>query len=174
MNIALIDPFYDTSHRAWAEGLIEHSSHHFTLITQPPFYWKWRMMSSGIDAAAVINDRETPFDLLLATDMLNVTQMKSLLSPTHRDTPIALYMHENQITYDAHTEHAEPDHTYGWINYTSCLCADAIYFNSAYHRSSFIDALPSFLRMFPKNNHLQSVESISAKSSVLSLGMSLL
>ncbi|MDX1523202.1 MAG: DUF3524 domain-containing protein, partial [Anaerolineae bacterium] len=51
--------------------------------------------------------------------------------------------------------------------------ADAVLFNSAYHRESFLSALPNLLKHFPDFNELATVENISRKSRVLALGLDL-
>lgn len=175
MRVAIIDPFYDDSHQQWTRGLVKYSSHEFVLITQSPHHWKWRMASGALYSANQINLSTEPFDLLLATDMVNVPLLKAQLSPKHISTPIVLYFHENQITYpwsvgDPDLAH-QRDYHYGWINYTSALTADQLFFNSRYHHNSFIGALKSFLSRFPQEVPVDSIESIAQKSSILPLGM---
>jgi len=81
-------------------------------------------------------------------------------------------MHENQLTYPL-PEGNERDHTYGYINYLSCLAADHILFNSQFHYDQFMEALPSLLRLFPDYTHLKTAQEIRLKSSVLHLGLDL-
>ena len=97
MRIAIIDPFFDESHKLWTQGLTKYSSHQYELITLGPHHWKWKMAAGALYCAQKINAFEKPFDLLLATDMVNVSLLKAQLSPHHIVTPIALYFHENQI-----------------------------------------------------------------------------
>ena len=86
--------------------------------------------------------------------------------------PTALYFHENQLTYP---QNERQDHAwqYAFINYVSALAADEVYFNSAYHLISFMDALPNMLKHFGDFNELETISVIQAKSSVLSLGLDL-
>ncbi len=62
---------------------------------------------------------------------------------------------------------------YGFINYASALCADALFFNSQYHLDSFLDELPRLLKRFPDHTELDTVEALRAKSGVLPLGLDL-
>jgi len=80
--------------------------------------------------------REQPdADLLLATDMLDLSTFLALSRDVTHDLPVALYMHESQLTYPMRPGQKRDLH-YGFINYASMLCADAILFNSSYHLQS--------------------------------------
>ena len=177
MRIALIDPFFDESHRLWAEGLKSYSTCEIHIYAGSAHNWKWKMVGGAINLAKKINSSDSNYDLFLVTDMLNVPLFKSMLSPHLRPVPIYLYFHENQITYpwsasDPDVE-LNRDHHYGFINYSSSLIANKIYFNSEFHQKSYTNALPSFLRMFPGLNFQFDIEQIRNKSSVLSIGLDL-
>ena len=91
------------------------------------------------------------------------------------DIPAALYFHENQITYpwspDDRDIQKARNHHYGFINFASALTAKAVFFNSIYHRDSFLAELPRFLGHFPDYRELDSVNKIAGKSSVLYVGL---
>ncbi len=120
---------------------------------------------------------DAPPDLLLATDMLHLPAFLGFARRRGSQLPVALYFHENQITYPWSTEDQDRalgrDHQYGYINFLSALTADAVFFNSHYHRQSFLQALPPFLRQFPDRRGLHHLEAIREKSEVLPLGMDL-
>ncbi|MCB0640911.1 MAG: DUF3524 domain-containing protein, partial [Phaeodactylibacter sp.] len=65
------------------------------------------------------------------------------------------------------------DNHYGFINYTSALAADRVYFNSDYHRQSFLQALPNFLKQFPDHTGLQMLPRLQERTQVLPLGLDL-
>ncbi len=117
------------------------------------------------------------FDLILATDMLDLTTFLSLTRRQTSDVPTAIYFHENQLSYpwspDDRDILEKRDKHYGFINFTSALTADRVYFNSEYHRSSFLSELPNLLKHFPDYNELDSIKNIESNSSVLYLGMDL-
>ncbi len=179
MNILLIEPFYTGSHRQWADGLVKYSSHHVQLLTLSGYHWKWRMHGAAVTLAAQANAlaAHTKFDLILATDMLDLSVFLSLTRSWSHAVPSAVYFHENQLNYpwsptDADVK-LQRDHHYAFINYASALSAQAVFFNSAYHLQSFIDELPAFLKSFPDYQNLDTVEMIKQKSSVLPLGLDL-
>lgn len=177
MKILILDPFYEDSHRAWAEGLKKHSTHHVEVLSLSPHHWKWRMTGGAIELAERYKQLDYSPDLILATDMLDFAAFISLSGIDRSSIATAIYFHENQITYPWTSPSSElqkeKNHHYGFINFSSCLVADKIYFNSQFHHRSFLERLPSFLKIFPRFGHQKYVDAISQKSSVLPIGMDL-
>lgn len=177
MKIALLDPYFDESHQQWAQDLKKYSKHDIDFYVRPRFYWKWKMAGGALELADDINESLTCYDLLLATDMVNVPLLKSRLSTKNQSTKIALYFHENQITYPWSSTDPDlvkaRDHHYGLINFYSALTVEAVYFNSAYHKKSFIEALPTFLGNFPKFTPDAYIKEIKVKSKVLPIGLNM-
>jgi len=182
LNIAIVEPFYADSHKQWIDGLVQFTLHKYTLLTLPGRHWKWRMQGAAIELAKKYNQLNNTFDLIIASDMLNVALFKALAqSETNKklkkQAPIAIYFHENQLTYPWSETDVDPqlkrDAAYQFINYTSALCADVTFFNSQYHQQSFLTALPSFLNQFPDYKNLNTIQSIQQKSKVLPIGLNL-
>jgi glycosyltransferase involved in cell wall biosynthesis len=171
MKITIVEPFCTGSHAAWAEEYAAHSRHEIELLTLPGRNWKWRMHGGAVTLASRFLAAAGTPDLLLATDMLDLTREKS------SRCRCAVYFHENQLTYPWSPK--DPDLTvqrdlhYAFINYATALAADAVLFNSSYHKSSFLDALPGFLDRFPDHPDPSSLRRVAAKSRVLPLGMDL-
>ncbi len=177
MRILLVEPFFTGSHKQWAEGYQKHSQHEIELLTLPGKFWKWRMAAGAVALASQFLKSDFEPDLILATDMLDLATFLSLSRKKSFGIPTAIYFHENQITYPwSPTDEdvsLKRDHHYGFMNYTSALTADKVFFNSQYHYDSFLNTLPDFLRKFPDFKGLENVEKIKIKSCVLSLGMDL-
>ncbi|MBE2198020.1 MAG: DUF3524 domain-containing protein [Anaerolinea sp.] len=180
MQAALISPYHGGSHRAWAEGLQAFTQHDVTLLTLPARFWKWRMHGGAVTLARRFLAQEQRPDVILTTDMLDVTTFLALTRPFTAHTPIALYMHENQLTYPLSAnpnegamrrQHGERDLHYAFVNYASMLAADVVLFNSQFHLDSWLHALPRFLRRYPEFNELNSVETVRQKSRVLPVGV---
>lgn len=175
MKILALEPWYGGSHRNFLDGLRSHSRHEFYPVTMAARFWKWRMHGGAVTMARkalqALDEGFKP-DLVFATDMVNLPAFLALARPHLGDVPVVLYLHENQLTYPLPPD-VERDHTYGYINYLSCLAADRIVFNSQFHFNEFMEALPALLRAFPDYTHLNTVQEIRRKSSVLHLGMDL-
>ncbi len=182
MKICLISPYHGGSHQAWAEGFQQYSQYDVTLLALPARFWKWRMHGGAVTLARRYSERKIAADLLLATDMLDLTTFLALTRPHTAHTPIALYMHENQLTYplpadpttgSMRRQLGERDLHYAFINYASMLAAERIFFNSHYHLDSFFAALPSFLKHYPEYNELNTISKLRRKSEVLPVGLGL-
>lgn len=172
--IWLVSPYDSGSHHVWAQGYLTHTRHRISLLRMAGRFWKWRMQGGAIELASQARDclaQHGPPDAVLATDMLNLTAWLGLLrNELPAETPIVLYMHENQITYPWR-EGEKRDLTYGMINWLSQLAADRICFNSRYHLESWFDELPRLLKHYPDYNHLALTDRVRDCSSVLPVGI---
>jgi glycosyltransferase involved in cell wall biosynthesis len=177
MKVLLVEPFFSGSHRQWAESFQKYSRHEVEILNLKGRHWKWRMFGGAVSLAEDFLKGSYQPDLILATDMLDLTTFLALTRTHTHNIPVTFYFHENQITYpwkgDSGGPGAELNRQYGFINYTSALAADEVFFNSAYHRQIFLEGLTAFLKGFPDRRELQNVEMINKKSSVLYLGMDL-
>ncbi len=176
MKICLVEPFHTGSHAAWAEEYARYSRHDVELLTLKGRHWKWRMHGGAVTLARLFMESGCEADLLLASDMLDLTTFLALTRDKTAGTPTALYFHENQLSYPWSPNGANPAQQrahYAFINYASALAADTVLFNSRYHLDAFNDQLPEFLKGFPDLNELASLPLLRAKSEVLSLGLDL-
>lgn len=135
------------------------------------------MHGAAITLAEQYRSREIKYDAILVSDMLDLPLFLSLLRRETVATPVGIYFHENQLLYpwsprDGDIKKGRDLH-YAFINYSSALAADKLYFNSDYHRLAFLEALPQFLRRYPDFQNLGSLSEISGKSSTLWLGTDL-
>ena len=83
-----------------------------------------------------------------------------------RDLPIVCYFHENQLTYPLPNED-DRDFQYGMTNITSCLAADAVWFNSQYHLDAFLEAARGLLAKMPDYVPGRAVDEIRRKATVM-------
>lgn len=177
MRILLVEPYYTGSHASWAKGYARYSQHHVDILSLPGRFWKWRMHGGAVTLARKFLASDLRPDLILATDMLDLTTFLALTRQRVANIPTAIYFHENQLTYPwSPTDRdiaKKRDKHYGFINYASALAADVVLFNSGYHHESFLAALPKLLKHFPDYNELHTVEQIRGKSQVVPLGLDL-
>ena len=180
MKIALISPYHGGSHQAWVTGYQKQSQHEVRPFTLPARFWKWRMHGGGVTLARRFLESGFRPDLILSTDMLDLTTFLALTREQTHGVTAVLYMHENQLTYPLPADKSkgpmrrqlgERDHHYAFVNYTSMLAADRVFFNSQYHHDSFFEALPRFLKHFPEYNELNTVGELRVKSVVLPVGV---
>lgn len=176
-HLLFIEPFYGGSHQQWVDGYKQFSSHNITIYSLPDRFWKWRMQGAAITFSSLLNQSKESFDLIVASDMLNVPLFKSLLIKEKRTIPIVCYFHENQLTYTWSPTDQDVklnrDQHYAFINYASALASDQVLFNSDYHKTSFLNALSDFLKQFPDFNNEDTVELIKRKCDTLHIGLNL-
>ncbi len=171
-TVCLLEPYHTGSHRAWVEGYAARTRLALHALTMDGRFWKWRMHGGAVTLARLYRERNLRPDVLLATDMLDLTTFLALTRDRTPSLPVALYMHENQLTYPPPPGEKRDLH-YGFINYASMLCADRVWFNSQFHLESWFEELPRLLKHFPDYTELATVEPLRARSEVLPLGLSL-
>jgi glycosyltransferase involved in cell wall biosynthesis len=173
MRVLALEPYYGGSHRAFLDGWMSRSRHDWTLLTLPPAKWKWRMRHAGVSfagRAASAAGADGGWDVLFCSDMLDLAQFRGLAPETVRGLPAVVYFHENQLTYPV--EHpSEFDYHFAFTNMTTALAATRCWFNSAFHRDEFLDALSAFLKRMPDHRPLDAVEAIRARSEVAPPGV---
>jgi len=177
MKICLLEPFHTGSHATWGEEYARFSRHDVELLTLPGRHWKWRMHGGAVTLARQFLESGIDPDLLLASDMLDLTTFLALTRTRTAGLPTALYFHENQLSYPWSPDDSDPalqrDAHYAFINVTSALAADAVLFNSRFHCNDFLGRLPGFLKSFPDQNEAEIAARIEKKSTVLPLGLDL-
>jgi glycosyltransferase involved in cell wall biosynthesis len=175
VRVALVEPYFGGSHRAWAEGYARHAVHEVVIFSLPPVFWKWRMQGGHVLLSQQLEDHVAehgPFDVVLATSMVNVPALMGHARHVLGSTPVVLYMHENQLTYPLSPLDRE-DLTYSMINWTSMAAADRVLFNSRFHHDAWFAALPEFLGRFPDERHTHLIDEVALRSDVLPVGVEL-
>ena len=175
MKVLALEPWYGGSHKNFLDGLSAHSRHEIRSVTMAARFWKWRMQGGAVTMARKalqLHDEGFRPDVIFATGMVNLPAFLALTRDVFSRVPVILCFHENQLTYPLPPS-TDRDYTYAYINYLSSLAADHIVFNSQFHFNEFIEALPSLLRIFPDYTHLNTIQQIRDRSSVLYLGMNL-
>ncbi|MDW8299667.1 MAG: DUF3524 domain-containing protein [Anaerolineae bacterium] len=169
-NILLLEPYSTGSHAVWLRDLQRFSRHTIVTLTLKGSYWQWRMQGGAVTLARLFNQSDFTPDLIVASDMLNLPVFLALTRRRTAHVPCAVYFHENQLTYPPSTR-IKRDLKLAFINYASALAADAVFFNSDFHKRDFLDELPRLLKHYPDHNELHTVEQIAAKAHVLPVGI---
>lgn len=174
MRVLLIEPYYAGSHRAWADGWAESSEHDVHLITHEAEFWRWRMRGGAVtlaeDVAAWVAEHGRP-DALVVSDMIDLAAFLGLtrrvLSP---DTPVVLYMHENQLTHPLGPGQRD-DESLLLVNWKNVLSADAVWWNSDFHRTGFFAEAERLLNRQADRKHLHLLAGAETRSMVLPVGV---
>lgn len=171
MHILALEPYYGGSHRAFLDGWSGTSRHTWTKLTLPAHHWKWRMRHAPLTFAEQLNGLAScDFDLVFCSDMLNLAAFRGLAPADVARLPAVVYFHENQLTYpDAFR--TERDFHYAFDNFQTMVAADAVWFNSAYHRDEFATQCRTFLRKFPDYSPEAQLDEALARTSIASPGL---
>ena len=173
MRVLWLDPFHGGSHAAVAAGYAARSAHSVQLLTLPiSGGWRWRMRGGAVTLARLARALEARPDLIVASDMLDLATFRALTADRLGGVPAVVYFHENQLTYPLPPDR-QRDLSFAWVNYTAALTANAVIFNSDFHRRSFLAALPGLLARYHDYQELDTVAQIAAKSHVLPPGIDL-
>ncbi len=168
LKILTLEPYYGGSHKAFLEGWMQYSHHDWTVLSLPPWKWKWRMRHSAITLASQTDEKIREggrWDIIFCSDMLNLAEYLGLVPPSIQKLPSIAYFHENQLTYPiAHPQ--EFDFHYVLTNLITALAATEAWFNSLYHQDIFLDELRGFLKRMPDFQPIESVDDIRSKSLV--------
>ena len=171
-RVAALEPYAAVSHRLFLDGLAAGSRHRIEVHALPARAWKWRMRTAALHFAGELARARgdgPPPDLLLASDYLNLAELRALLPAPLRDVPAVLYFHENQLTYPLQPGEAR-DHHYALTHLYAMLDARASRFNSAWHRESFLAALADLLAHVPDVDTAPALAAARERSGVLPLG----
>ncbi len=171
LSILVLEPYAAPSHLNFLEGLRSASRHEYELCTLPARAWKWRMRTASLLFAQRLAEGPS-FDLVLASDYVNLAELIALLPRGRRDLKAVLYFHENQLTYPLQDGETR-DHHFTLVHVHAMLAAERVLFNSEFHRSTFRAALASYLRHAPDVNATALLANIDARTSVLPLGTEL-
>jgi glycosyltransferase involved in cell wall biosynthesis len=168
LSILFLESFYGGSHRRFADDFAAASSHRVNIYSMPPRFWKWRTRGAAPYFASAVSEPQE-YDLIIATDLLNLAELKGLWPCA--PPPTLLYFHENQLLYPL-SPGEERDFHYGLTDTLSALAADRIAFNSRTHQAAFFEELPRFLSRFPDYRLTGCAEELRQKSRVLYPGIS--
>ncbi len=102
--------------------------------------------------------------------MLDLASFRGLAPPAVGRLPAVAYFHENQLTHPVRREE-ERDLHFAFTHLASGLAADAVWFNSAFHRDDFLGALERLLARMPDHRHREIVGEIRARSAVHAPGI---
>ncbi|MBI9088171.1 MAG: DUF3524 domain-containing protein [Desulfobacterium sp.] len=163
MKFLFLESFFGGSHRDFALGLTQSSSHDIELVTLPAKYWRWRMRGAAMLFHEMAGDL-SQYDGIIATDMMNLSDFMALAGPDL--PPVLAYFHENQLCYPVNPGVSQEGH-FGFINMTTALCADQVVFNSRFQMEGFLSEVDQMISTMPDRNPLWVGKTIRSKSEVI-------
>ena len=149
MKALLLSAYAARSHVHWQRSLqAMASSWQWRQLSLPPRHFSWRVRGNPLywsqAERAVL---EQPYDVLVATSMVDLATLRGLV-PSLGTVPALLYFHENQFAYPRQSQQPSLLEAQ-MVSLYAALAADALAFNSAYNRDSFVDGVAALLARLP-------------------------
>ncbi|MFW5994847.1 MAG: tRNA-queuosine alpha-mannosyltransferase domain-containing protein [Spirochaetia bacterium] len=169
MRLLYLEPYYGGSHRAIADAFIDHTGFEVDRLTMPARHWKWRLRGAAYHFVPKIEKLERAgnggWDVVVCSSLLDVSLLRGMWASAP-GTPIVQYVHEHQFSYPGRSGLA-PDANYPLTDLSSALASDAVFFNSEYCRSSFLEGAATLLSRMPDYRCSHMVQRVADKSAVL-------
>lgn len=174
-RLLLVEPYLNSSHRCWAEGLMRQVPGRWTLLALSGRHFRWRMRGAASFLAAAAGELLAgPWEGMVCSDMLELAALKGLV-PSLSEVPALLYFHENQLDYPAQgradSRQQERDLYLAFANLASAQAARRVLFNSAHQRRRFLEAGRRLLERLPDMRPPELMDGIVAKSGVLPVAL---
>lgn len=173
MKILALEPYYGGSHRAFLDGWVQRSRHTWDVFTLPAHNWKWRMRHAAVTFSDMVKARRNAgaeWDAVWCSDMLDLAGFLGLAGRHLQGIPVAAYFHENQLTYPDRQQR-ERDYHFAFTNMTTGLAADAVWFNSGWHRDNYLGALEELLKRMTSHSPSFALAEIREKCRVQEPGI---
>jgi glycosyltransferase involved in cell wall biosynthesis len=171
--IALLEPWYQGSHRAWADALVDASTHHIELIAHPVGPWRrvlrdapmW--FSSRLEEAA----RELgPPSVVLASSPIDLASVLGLSRAATSGAQILLFQHESQMLYPPGPKGGIAIGP-GVVDWHTFAAADRIFVASRYHHREINERLAGFVAEHTDPSQEPMVRKILDRLAVLPVGI---
>lgn len=170
MNILFLETQFFGSHKAFLEGLQQHSAHSIYPIATVPA--KGKEGGCAVALQRRVEPSQQKFDLIISSNAEGLSSFIALTNPRFARTPILVYLHENPFSSPLEAG-KERNLVRCYQHYVNLLCANCIVFSSAFHRESFFESAELLLSKLPDFELQSTLEGIRAKSVVMHPGLNL-
>jgi len=163
-----LEPYYGGSHRVALDSIVDGLRPWAStdVLTSPARHWKWRMRGSGVHFASMVDPTQR-YDLIFATSYLPLSDLYAFAPSLHR-VPSMLYFHENQFAYPMSRERDRAQAAFfGFSQLLASLAADALVFNSAYNRDTFLTGARALRKNLPDRLPSSWIDQIEARAEVI-------
>ncbi|MEP1593238.1 MAG: DUF3524 domain-containing protein, partial [Halieaceae bacterium] len=167
MRGLLLSAYHAQRHRQWCQAVQSmFASWDWTQLSLPARHFSWRVRGNPLHwSIAERATLEQPYDLLLATSMVDFATLRGLV-PSLARVPSILYFHENQFAYPQKPGQSSLLEA-RMVSLYSALAADRLVFNSAYNRTSFLGGCSELLSKLPDFVPASVVPDLTEKSLVI-------
>lgn len=171
--IALLEPWYQGSHRAWADALVEASTHHIELIAHPVGPWRRVLRDGPMWFSARLEEaaRELgPPAVILASSPIDLASVVGLSRATTSGAHILLFQHESQMLYPPGPKGGIAVGP-GIVDWHTFVAADRIFVASRYHHREINERLAGFVSEHTDPSQVPEVREVLESLAVLPVGI---
>lgn len=167
MRVLLLSAYAAPSHVYWQRGLYAMCPEwEWQLLSLPARHFGWRVRGNPLYWSLAQREvLEQPYDLLVATSMVDLATLRGLVPGLAR-IPSILYFHENQFAYPQQAGQRELLEVQ-MVSLYSSLAADRCLFNSSYNRDTFLAGCEALLNKLPDKVPTGIVDRLAQRSEVV-------
>lgn len=163
LDILALEPFFGGSRRAMLETLVRCSRHRWTVLKLPPRRIERRLsVAANWFGEQLARHWVGKVDLLFTSELMNLANLFQLL-PALADKPAVVYFHENQLPEVG----TSTDSPLDLVNLNTASAATEIWFNSEWHRRTFIARVKALLERHPELSAVHPLPRLKKKASVM-------
>ena len=167
-TVLFLESYMRGSHKTIANAYRKHSKHRVELIGLPGKKWERKVCESGVTFSDMINREfwKRDFDMIVATDLMNLGDLRTLQRAYIQDIPVVWAGHEHQLEWPSEGLKSAGDMNLLFANVVSTLCADRCFLESDWSYRSYLDKLKELVSP-------QIYDRIAEKTFVLYMGVEL-
>lgn len=160
LDILALEPFYGGQRRSMLETVTRCSRHRWTVLKLPP-----RRIERRLTAAAhwfgeqLQRHWSGKIDLVFASEAMNLPDLFRLV-PVLSRKPSIVYFHDNQLPSANGGEEGPLD----LVNVSTAMAATAAWFNSEFHRRTFLNRAANVLFRHPEIAQLGAGDALTLKA----------
>jgi hypothetical protein len=163
LDILALEPFFGGVRRDMLETLVRCSRHRWTVLKLPPRRIERRLsVAANWFAEQLTRHWVGRVDLLFTSEAMNLASLFRLMPQLARK-PSVVYFHENQLP-DIHTNTDSP---LDLVNLNTANAATEIWFNSDWHRKTFLQRAKVLVERHPEINAHRPLPQLKRKASVI-------
>ena len=163
LDILALEPFFGGARRAMLETLVRCSRHRWTLLKLPPRRIERRLsVAANWFGEQLTRHWVGRVDLLFTSEAMNLASLFQLM-PVLSEKPSVVYFHENQLP-DVKTNTDAP---LDLVNLNTANAATEIWFNSDWHRKTFLLRAKALVDRHPEMSGQNAVIQLKKKASVM-------
>ena len=164
LDILALEPFFGGARRHMLETLVRFSRHRWTLLKLPPRRMERRLTAAANWFAELLTRHWVGHvDLLFTSEAMNLSHLLRL-TPELAKHPSVVYFHDNQLP---EILDGREDRPLDLVNLGTAQAATEIWFNSVYHRRTFMIRAAALVERHPELTSRNPIPELQRKARLM-------